>query len=359
MNQKGFFGNGRTSFIQNRALILPRTRQRQDRTLRLSKRNEFATDNHGPLSRITAKLTEGNPLAFSVLMTLAGAALGPFLDSYHSAFGVLQYDVPLQVSLWGSEDHPALITCWWVPLLFGVAGWLIGWLYILYDALFPANNMKATITSDSVVSSEPSVSKILVGISFFTFQYWLSGLLAASGLDRTTVFSIMSVLAAAGFVALDATFAGFLVSASTALGGPLIEVALLSLARAGNMGEYGYHYTDPGETGFFPLWIAPVYFLGGPAVGNLARGVWNALAASTIQDSVEVESPCEVCNDTRCVPCPNCDGMGTYMAMGGRVVACTSCRGRGFVICRACFDRYDEDPYDIDAIRELMSRMPD
>lgn len=56
----------------------------------------------------------------------------------------------------------------------------------------------------------------------------------------------------------------------------------------------------------------------------------------------------------------NCsDGVGTYQAMGGRIVKCTSCQGRGFVVCRTCFDYYDEDPNDIEAIRDLMARMPD
>ena len=124
------------------------------------------------------------------------------------------------------------------------------------------------------------------------------------------------------------------------------------------------------ETGFFPLWIIPVYFFGGPANGNLARSFWNALSSSSSSDSTTTtnvmnakttkeQDPCNVCNDTRRVPCPNCDGVGTYVAMGGRTVKCTSCNARGFVICRNCFDRYDEDPYDIDAIREMMNRMPD
>ena len=57
--------------------------------------------------------------------------------------------------------------------------------------------------------------------------------------------------------------------------------------------------------------------------------------------------------------CPNCDGIGEYAAMGGQSVTCASCKGRGYVICRACFDRYDEDPNDIEGIRDLISRMPD
>jgi len=66
-------------------------------------------------------------------MILAGAALGPFLDSYHSAFGVLQYDQPITFNLWGTVDHPALITMWWVLALFGLAGFIIGWLYVVWD----------------------------------------------------------------------------------------------------------------------------------------------------------------------------------------------------------------------------------
>ena len=42
--------------------------------------------------------------------------------------------------------------------------------------------------------------------------------------------------------------------------------------------------------------------------------------------------------------------------MGATVVQCNACKGRGVVICRVCFHQYNEDPYDIDAIRELMSR---
>ena len=53
--------------------------------------------------------------AFSVLMSGSGAVLGPFLDSYHSAFGVLEYDKPIKAVLWGSEQFPALTTAWWVP----------------------------------------------------------------------------------------------------------------------------------------------------------------------------------------------------------------------------------------------------
>lgn len=166
--------------------------------------------------------------------------------------------MPITAALWGTPDNPALITAWWVPVLFGVAGWLIGWLYIVLDA----------ITNTSPEQKSPSPPKILVGISLFTFQYWLSGVMVATELlDRTGILYAMSVYAAIGFLTLDGSLAGFLTSAATGLGGPLIEVGLLSMSKAGIM-PGGYHYNDLGETGFFPLWIIPVYFLGGPAVGK-------------------------------------------------------------------------------------------
>lgn len=208
---------------------------------------------------------------FSILMSAAGAALGPFLDSYHSAFGVLQYRHPITVQLWGSQEYPGLTTAWWVPELFGLAGLLIGWLYVMLDVVPLGMN---GAFSDS---KNPSVPKILLGISFFTFQYWLSGLLFRLEITRTIILVIMSLLAAAGFSILDRSKSGFIVSTATALGGPLIEAGLIFLTRKGWF-EYGYQYLDLGETGLFPLWIIPVYFLGGPAVGNLARGVWKFLS---------------------------------------------------------------------------------
>jgi len=140
------------------------------------------------------------------------------------------------------------------------------------------------------------------------------------------------------------------------VGGPLIEIGLLTALRDG-----GYHYTDSGEFGFFPLWIAPVYFLGGPAVGNLGRGFWKMLSSNrrTPVPNKEVTPPgCQVCKDSRCAGCPNCDAQGYYVTYGQKV-KCNACKGRGLVICRSCFSYYGEDPGDIESIREIMSKMPD
>ena len=294
-------------------------------------------------------------ISFSLLMATCGASLGPFLDSYHSLFGALTYDTPLVFPLIGSANGSTqtLLTCvttYWVPPLFGLAGLLIGWLYIWLDAL----SLKPGALEKTREGLNPSVPKVLIGISYFTFQYWLSGILFAHGVDRTAILVLMSTLATGGFLALDGTLSGLITSALTAIGGPLIEVGLISFLPE----PWGYHYNDPGETGFFPLWILPVYFLGGPANGNLARSFWNALSGQENEVLVEVAQTdviCNVCRGTRLVPCPNCDD-GTYVTYSRRVV-CSACRGKGVVICRNCFNEYGEDPNDIESIRKLVDEL--
>lgn len=204
---------------------------------------------------------------FSLWMTLCGAILGPFLDSYHSAFGVLQYDEPIRFItlplLGGSMEHPALTTAWWVPELFGLAGFLIGWLYILLDEVLQTEEGK----------TKPEPPFILAGIAFFTLQYWLSGILYEQGtFDRSSIFFIMTTLSAIGFVGFDSSKAGFGTSLATAVGGPLIEVGLISALS----GHGGYHYTDLGETGFFPLWICPgeVYIIVTVVAFRTMESVW-------------------------------------------------------------------------------------
>jgi len=311
----------------------------------------------------TIKSDPSRSIYFSTLMTICGASLGPFLDSYHSLFGVLSYDTPLVFPLLGSiGGSPALLTCvttYWVPVLFGVAGFLIGWLYIWLDAVF---HVEENSTNQSQSELHPTVPKVMAGISYFTVQYFLSGILFANQVDRTSMLALMTTLAAGGFSILDGTLSGFITSAATAIGGPLIEVGLISFLPA----PWGYHYNDAGETGFFPLWIIPVYFLGGPANGNLARLFWNTLGGETVESAedaalvppISEKISCSTCQRTRAVPCGNCDGIGQYWTYGV-LVTCKACRGKGRVICRSCFSQYGDDPNDIENIRQIMDQIPD
>lgn len=187
-------------------------------------------------------------IVFSGLIYLCGAFLGPFLDSYHSSFGVLKYDNPIVIStiplLEGTIDHPALTTAWWVPELFGLAGITIGWLYVILDASF---------TPIDDARRQPSAPIILYGIGFFAFQYWLSGFLFSGGCAENVILSVMGTLAGFGFILFDNTKAGTIASLATCVGGPLIEALLLSVLGH----DDGYRYADPGWTGLFPIWIVP------------------------------------------------------------------------------------------------------
>ena len=324
-----------------------------------SPNNDISDGDTSPIQTLfdTVNTNPTKSVYFSFLMTACGASLGPFLDSYHSLFGVLTYDTPLVFPLIGAinDSDQALLTCvttYWVPPLFGLAGFLIGWLYVLLDAMkIGQDTTTYSVTSDQL---NPSVARVLIGISYFTLQYWLSGLLFAHGLDRTIILVLMSALATGGFIALDGTISGLITSAATAIGGPLIEVGLISLLPE----PLGYHYNDPGETGVFPLWIVPVYFLGGPANGNLARSFWQLLSDQnkvTLNDFRQTEVICGECKGTRLVPCPNCDD-GTYVTYNRRVV-CKACRGKGVVVCRNCFSEYGEDPNDLESIRQLVDKL--
>lgn len=334
------------SFVDNRRRNTPRP------SVLLSAPYNDMDNNNGetPIQILfnTAKSNPTKSISFSIFMTLCGATLGPFLDSYHSLFGVLTYDTPLLFPLLfpmlgkletGSQPLLTCVTTYWVPPLFGLAGFLIGWLYIWFDALSSSLDNPWERKNSQL---HPSVPKVLIGISYFTFQYWLSGMCYAHEVDRSVVLTLMSALAAGGFIALDGTLSGLVTSVATSIGGPLIEIGLISFLPE----PWGYHYNDLGETGFFPLWIVPVYFLGGPANGNLARSFWNSLGRDEESPaSTEIsykQRPCNECKGTRVVPCPNCDG-GTYVTHNRKVV-CNACRGRGRVICRQCFNEYRDDP---------------
>ena len=68
------------------------------------------------------------------------------------------------------------------------------------------------------------------------------------------------------------------------------------------------------------------------------------------------DGPCEVCNGTEVVGCPNCDdGQGYYVSYGQQT-ECKACRGSGQVVCRACFKG---DPWDLEAVRERARSRPD
>jgi hypothetical protein len=102
-------------------------------------------------------------------------------------------------------------------------------------------------------------------------QYYLSGFLdGALNADPTIINGFLFLYANLGWWVFDRTKANFLLGLATALSGPVAELILINQFHL-----YSYTHAD-----FFGIcsWIPWVYFLGGPAVGNLARGVYSRLS---------------------------------------------------------------------------------
>eukprot|EP00904_Undaria_pinnatifida_P007391 jgi/Undpi1/3782/HiC_scaffold_16.g07151.m1 len=196
-------------------------------------------------------------------MAVAGALLGPNLDNFHSAFGVLTYKNPIELSVGG---HVLVTTDWWVPPLFAIAGAGIGGLYILFDAALET----------SQAQRNPSWRDVFLCISTFSFQYYLSGLLTASGCPYWVLVALLTITAERVFTVFDGTRAGLWVSMATAVLGPLIEVVLVNASDL-----YVYNGADLWGV---DSWIPVVYFCGGPAVGNLARAMYGQIRTGGGED---------------------------------------------------------------------------
>ena len=161
--------------------------------------------------------------------------------------------IPLTLNVGGSE---ILHTAAFVPPLFGFAAVLIGGLYLLLDKLLDTPAPATT----------PPPWKVLYGISYFTAQYWLSGLLAGGYGAFFPLAATHMVLLATGLLSwtlFDGTKTGFAVGLMTAVGGTAIEIGLINY-----LGLYNYLAADVFGV---DSWIPWVYFAGAPAVGNLAR----------------------------------------------------------------------------------------
>ncbi len=195
----------------------------------------------------------------TITMALSGAALGPFLDGYHSAFGVLAYTKPISVVIGGLQFFQ---TDYWVPPMFALAAVILGLSYPFLDSVFAVPSASRTPTAPSVFYC----------ISYFSFQYYLSGLLFSQGCSPMQLHAVLAATAAICWAVFDRTPTGAVMSTVTGLAGPAVEIALLNGAPL-VLGGALYHYTEPDLLGI-PVWIAWVYACGAPAVGNLARLFW-------------------------------------------------------------------------------------
>eukprot|EP00887_Chlorella_sp_A99_P001118 scaffold14.g1118.t1 len=184
-------------------------------------------------------------------MGLASAILGPLCDGQHSAHGVLHYADPVHLTLLGALT---LETCWWVPLLFGAAGVILGVAHPLLDAWLPESRPRW--------GTDPSWAVVVLGIAVFVLQYAASGILEPqlghSLGPLPALDALLAGVAWAHWAAFDGTRQGLFMACLTAVAGPAVEVGLIN-------GLHLYHYTHAQAAGI-PLWIPWVYFCGAPAV---------------------------------------------------------------------------------------------
>ena len=196
-------------------------------------------------------------------LALAGAALGPVCDNFHSAAGVLGY-TKYQIALgpapdWWGGGH-LFQTAYWVPPLFALAALIIGGIDALVSSQRPPPANLAA----------PDGRRVAGAVAAFVALYAFSALLA-TGLAPPTEALVLWPLALLLWKACDPTLASFVAGAATAVGGPAIEVALLG--GGGLFAEpFGhlYAYGRPDLLGV-ESWILPVYFAGGPAVALVSR----------------------------------------------------------------------------------------
>eukprot|EP00850_Spirogloea_muscicola_P001469 SM000005S17266 [mRNA] locus=s5:1156911:1158978:+ [translate_table: standard] len=166
-----------------------------------------------------------------------------------------------------------LETCWWVPLLFGVAAVTLGLSHPLLDRTRMLEGFRILdfmFASSPVGGKAPSWLLVNAGIASFTGQYAMSGILEeASGGSNPSLGACLFLFAAAQWTMYDRTKGGLLMATLCAFAGPSLEIVLINVGGL-------YSYTHPDILGI-PLWIPWVYFAGAPAVGNLGRRVFHII----------------------------------------------------------------------------------
>jgi len=199
-------------------------------------------------------------------MFAGSAVLGPLCDGCHSRHDVLHYvEQPGKVLLPGLGDAsvPLLETVWWVPVMFGVAGIVLGASHPFFDAVLSQERF------GQPRRPVPGWGPTLLVIAAFCACYELSGSLAQAQalLGNTdhllTVDAPLFAVAAIIFAASERTVGGALIALLTAVAGPALEIGLINILHL-------YAYSAPDFFGV-PSWIPWVYFAGAPAVGALGR----------------------------------------------------------------------------------------
>lgn len=162
-------------------------------------------------------------------LALLGATLGSALDAIHTHYGATTYTRPILAK-----------AAWWVPLLFAGA--------------------YASAIGKPLLDRGPSprLWQALLGMALFIIAYWMS----VAPLPWQARAAIIAGIFAAGWWICDRTRSGLAVAAMGAIGGPIVEILLVSA------GAFRHH-----EVLAFgiPGWLPFLYLTAAPGLGTLAK----------------------------------------------------------------------------------------
>ena len=173
-----------------------------------------------------------------IIMFFISAPLGMLLDNYHGLFHVLdykQYNININLII-NTNIHSSpttttitlLKSAIWVPILFGVAGFFMSLIRLKLDEYFLSISSQHQQESQQQHQPEQLMLfnnqfhdltwyKIFYGISFFSFQYYLSGYLDYLLIDTKIIHTLLAFIAIIGYLIFDNTVAGLILSLLTAI----------------------------------------------------------------------------------------------------------------------------------------------
>lgn len=148
-----------------------------------------------------------------VVMFSAAAVLGPLCDSCHSRHDVLHYNSPFL--LHAPSGQVIFESCWWVPLMFGLAGVILGTAHPLLDRIVGPPR------------PAPGWASVLLSITCFVLCYEQSGIEAEAFAALHQAPQTLEQLPSLGDVgAALGVAAGNVASRAPAVDGPLLASAL-------------------------------------------------------------------------------------------------------------------------------------
>jgi hypothetical protein len=200
-------------------------------------------------------LSEKPPLTLSILLRLAGLGftsgllVGEIIDIAYPINGALDYFSPTWVI-----PSLGIELCWWIAILYGIAGMILAVSYPLFDRW---KNQKPH------GGLNPSWRFVLVALACFLVQWFTGPFLYRIGVPNIGVLFFTVPTGLLVWWVFDGTKGGLFMCILTAVCGPLVEITMIN-------GFHLYSYTSPDIFGI-PLWITGAYICGAPVNGLLGR----------------------------------------------------------------------------------------